>query len=89
MQELIIQYFENLFEASDTYWEDVVQCISTPITEEHDAKLLRPIENQEVKNALFHMHPDNSLGSDGMSPDFYQKYWNIVEKDVIELVTFF
>lgn len=32
------------------------------------------------------MHPEKSPGPDGMSPEFYQKCWPIVKKDVIEVV---
>lgn len=35
------------------------------------------------------MHPDKSAEPDGMSPGFYQKYWNVVGIDVIKLVTNF
>ena len=29
------------------------------------------------------MHPDKSIGPDGMNPAFYQKIWPIVGKDII------
>lgn len=32
------------------------------------------------------MHPDKSLGSDGMTPCFFQKHWKIVGEDIIKLV---
>lgn len=32
------------------------------------------------------MHPDKSLGPDGMSPGFYQKHWSIVGDDVVKVV---
>ena len=34
------------------------------------------------------MHPSKSLGPDGMSHFFFQKYWHIVGSDVIDAVLF-
>ncbi|XP_074359607.1 uncharacterized protein LOC141699636 [Apium graveolens] len=48
--------------------------------------LLDDIDTKEVKDALFHMHPDKSPGSDGMSPGFYQKYWSTMGEDVVNVV---
>ena len=48
--------------------------------------LLQPYSPDEAKQALFQMHPSKSLGPDGMSPFFFQKYWNIVGDDIIEVV---
>lgn len=41
---------------------------------------------EEVKNAVFSMHPDKSPGPNGMTPVFYQKYWTIIGNDVFKLV---
>lgn len=35
------------------------------------------------------MHPDKSLGPDGMSPNFYQKCWNIEKTDMVSIVQHF
>lgn len=86
LQDLMTGYFDNLFKASVTEWGDVVNYIQTSVTEEQNLHMLKPVEHQEVKNALFHMHPDKSPGPDGMSPGFYQKYWSIVGKDITHLV---
>ena len=38
--------------------------------------------SEEVKQALFQMHPSKSPKPDGMPPFFFQKYWHIVGQDV-------
>ncbi|XP_031101746.1 uncharacterized protein LOC116005640 [Ipomoea triloba] len=48
--------------------------------------LLRPFENTEVKEALFSMFPDKAPGPDGMNPEFYQHYWDVVGGDVSDFV---
>lgn len=51
--------------------------------------MLKCIEDQEVKQEIFHMHSDKSLGPDGMSPGFYHKYWQTVGGVVIRMVRAF
>lgn len=86
LEEVITGYFSNLFQASNTEWTEVIQCIDSKITAAQNDMLLRPIEEIEVKQALFHMHPDKSPGPDGMTPGFYQKFWNILSVDVFKVV---
>ena len=52
----------------------------------HESMLLQPYTPDEIRSALFQMHPLKSPGPDGMSLFFFQKYWNIVGPDVIEAV---
>ncbi|KAM6583445.1 hypothetical protein CsatB_010447 [Cannabis sativa] len=51
-----------------------------------NVELLLPISDEEVRKSLFQMHPDKSLGPDGMTTDFFQKCWSIAKDDVINLV---
>ena len=37
---------------------------------------------EEVRFALFQMHPLKTLGPDGMTAFFFQKFWHIVGADV-------
>lgn len=41
---------------------------------------------EEVWQALQQMHPTKAPGPDGMSPIFYQKYWDVVGYDVVNCV---
>lgn len=65
------------------------RCVSSKITREQNEELLAPIEEVEVKKALFNMHPDKSPSLEGMSPGFYQKFWKIVGTDVVQVVNEF
>lgn len=82
LQEMMIEYFEDLFKASDIVLSEVVDCVTEGISEKQKNMLLEHIEKEEVKRAIFSMHPDKSSGPDGMSPGFFQKYWYIVGDNV-------
>uniref|UniRef100_A0A803NUS5 Reverse transcriptase domain-containing protein n=1 Tax=Cannabis sativa TaxID=3483 RepID=A0A803NUS5_CANSA len=84
--ELMLDYFSKIFTAEPGNCSEVLSCVSPRVTDDENAILIRPIEDQEVKDALFQMHPDKSPGPDGMNPKFFQKYWHIVGPDVIACV---
>ncbi|XP_062088874.1 uncharacterized protein LOC133795438 [Humulus lupulus] len=86
LQDVMVDYFQDLFRSSATSWEYTVQCINRSISLDQREVMIQPIEDEEVKKALFQMHPDKSPGPDGMTPDFYQKYWDVVGDDVVQLV---
>ena len=48
--------------------------------------LIQRYSSEEVKHALFQMHPSKSPKSDGMPLFFFQKYWHIVGQDVTTTV---
>uniref|UniRef100_A0A803PR19 Reverse transcriptase domain-containing protein n=1 Tax=Cannabis sativa TaxID=3483 RepID=A0A803PR19_CANSA len=86
LDSLIVDYFQNLFVSTNSDFNDVVLSIVPSITTVKNESLLAPITDEEVKKALFQMRPDKSPDPDGMTPGFYQKYWSIVGRDVINQV---
>lgn len=52
------------------------------ITDEQNDFLLEPYTADEIKAAVFSMHPNKSPGPDGMNPAFFQRFWSIVRIDV-------
>lgn len=48
--------------------------------------LLEEFTDDEVKTALFQMHPTKAPGPDGMNSLFFQYYWHIVGSDVSRAV---
>ena len=80
-------YFQELFStAHPQNMESVLQAVQRKVTPHMNESLTRPYTADEVRLALFQMHPSKSLGSDGMSHFFFQKYWHIVGNDVTEAI---
>lgn len=86
LQHLISKYYQDLFCATDTDSGEVIDSVPQTINQGHNSNLLKEITSDEVKIALFQMHPDKAPGPDGMTPAFFQKNWSVVGKDIIELI---
>ncbi|XP_060969468.1 uncharacterized protein LOC133036755 [Cannabis sativa] len=86
LPSVMVDYFSSLFTANAVHDDVVLQCVPSAVTSEHNNRLLEPVTDEEVRRALFQMHPDKSPGSDGMTPGFYQKCWSTVSNDLITLV---
>ncbi|XP_060964543.1 uncharacterized protein LOC115704339 [Cannabis sativa] len=86
LNHVIQSYFEELFCSSNVHLAGVVDNIRPSLTAQQNVDLLASVTEEEVKAALFQMHPEKSPGPDGMTPGFFQKCWSIVKKDVVALV---
>ena len=47
---------------------------------------MRDFHLEEVRFALFQMHPSKAPSPDGMTAFFFQKFWHIVGSDVTNAV---
>ena len=66
--------------------EEVIEAVDQKVMDEMAQSLTQAYSEEEVKNALFQMHPSKAPGPDGMSPFFFQKFWHIVGHDVTTAV---
>lgn len=82
VDELIVDYFEGIFASNGIDDAAVLNLIQGRVTEEQNMKLCKPYTINEVKATVFFMHPNKSLVPDGMNPDFFQHFWQIVGMDV-------
>ena len=81
------EYYKSLFTTSNNLnMDDVLASVDRVVTGEMVRNLVRPYTVEEVRIALFQMHPSKAPGLDGMSPFFFQRFWHIVGHDVIEAV---
>ncbi|XP_074360540.1 uncharacterized protein LOC141700744, partial [Apium graveolens] len=84
LEQKMEEYFVNLFTATSTGWESVTNCTFSRVTTTQNELMLAEVDEKEVKAVLFNMEPD------GISPGFYQKYWNnIVKTNMASIVKSF
>ena len=72
IEKVIIQHFSTLFQSSNpNAIEEVVAHIPRVVTEEVNDWLVRDFHLEEVRFALFQMHPSKVPGPDGMIAFFF------------------
>ena len=73
--------YKKLFTSSQPIeFEAATEGVPCTITNEMNAALIKPVEEMEVENALFSMHPDKAPGPDSMTPLFFFK---ILETEIV------
>jgi hypothetical protein len=83
VEDIAVNYFRNMFATSyPTRIAETLSAVDKVVSEESNQRLLQPYTSDEVRIALFQMHPSKAPGSDGMSSFFFQKYWHIVGDSV-------
>ncbi|PNX78269.1 CNGC5-like protein, partial [Trifolium pratense] len=82
-----LNYFDQLFKSNPSSHDPILSLIAPKITQDDNDQLVRPITREELKEALFQMHPDKAPGPDGFNPAFYQHFWDLCGNDVFEAAT--
>ncbi|GAU34086.1 hypothetical protein TSUD_255820 [Trifolium subterraneum] len=82
LEEVVRKYFQTLFQPKGGNQEPVLSLISPRVSAEDNAFLEAPITKEEIRTALFQMHPDKSPGPDGFNPAFFQNFWHLCGDEV-------
>nr|XP_027089582.1 uncharacterized protein LOC113710661 [Coffea arabica] len=86
----ICRYYEDLYTTSQPRdMEEVLEGVPVSITSRLNQTLIQPVEEAEVRVAVFSMHPNKAPGPDGMTPLFFQRYWNDIKTDVVSAIQSF
>lgn len=70
----MIKYFTDLFISSGNVDLKVLNCVKRWLLDDQRDALNRGFRRDDVKMAVFAMHPDKAPRMDGLNPYFYQKY---------------
>jgi len=65
--------------------ENLLQNISSVISQEDNDKFKQEVTEKELHEALFQLHPDKAPGPDGLSVHFYQNFWYIIKNDLLRM----
>lgn len=84
VRQIITEYFSKLFQSSVTTTGLTDRETVKQVTAEQNQNLIMPITSDEVKCAVFTMHPDKSPSFDGLNPGFFQAYWKVVGNNVVQ-----
>lgn len=74
MGEVVLDYFTNLFTDSQCEMDEFLDCITSHLKPEENARLLRPVSAEEVHRAVFQMHLDKSPSPDGLGLGFFSAF---------------
>lgn len=75
-------YFQDIFQSNIIQEGGIFEHVQQKVTADHNAVLLRPFTEDEVRVTLFSMFPDKAPGPDGMTPGFYQHFWGNIGEDI-------
>ena len=71
----VAKYYKHLFKSSEIQClEDILDGIPSTITDHMNGNLTRPVEEYEIKVAIFSMNPNKAPGPDGMTPLFFSTF---------------
>jgi exonuclease III len=86
----LINYYQDLLTETKEDRTEAIQRITRHIpplvTSEQNAALTRPITQEEVDQAVKTMPPGKAPGPDGFTTDFFHHCWDLVRKEVWEVV---
>ncbi|KAL6228112.1 hypothetical protein ACLB2K_002066 [Fragaria x ananassa] len=90
IERIVLDYYTNLFRSSSpSNMLEVIHNVPSFVTTEMNEGLVAEISEEEVWNALSQMKPMKAPGPDGFAPCFYQRFWSIIGRDVVQVVRAF
>ena len=75
VEKVAVDYFDGLFNSTNpTEFDSFLEEIGSSISPQMNQRLLRVAMEEEVRQALFMMHPEKAPGPDGMTALFFSAF---------------
>jgi mannosylglycoprotein endo-beta-mannosidase len=91
LKSYITNYYKSLFGAPEegSFSLDESRTADIPqVSDEENDLLTAPYSEEEVKKAVFQMEHNKAPGPDGFPAEFYQKFWDVIKADLLDLFSF-
>ena len=88
LEEHIIQFYQQLYtkdqavEDNNEAREECFLCLQRTVTEAHNQELLKPLTQDEVKDAMKQLPTGKAPGLDAIPAEFYQDLWEEIGLDI-------
>lgn len=87
IKRIVLSYFSSIYSSDHPNSFDAsLSAVCLQVTPEMNDELISIFEKEEIRVALNQMHPTKAPSPDGMSPIFFQTYWDVVGQSVINCV---
>ncbi|XP_055962295.1 uncharacterized protein LOC130015681 [Mercurialis annua] len=88
IEGIIQSYFKSMFEStkpSSVEIDEVLKHVTTEVSGSMNDTLCKRFGDEEIVKALKDMAPTKAPGKDGFPALFYQRYWQVVGKEITEV----
>nr|GEY94854.1 hypothetical protein [Tanacetum cinerariifolium] len=89
IEDEFLSHFKNRFDFPSSTRLSFDMNFPNQISSVVEVDLEKDVSLEELKMAVWDCGIDKSPGPDGFTFGFYQRYWSLLEKDVIEVVSYF
>jgi hypothetical protein len=87
IHEEIQNFYQQLYTSQGAPNMDaLLHYVQEHVTDEMRLSLNKPFMEEEIKFALFQMHPSKAPGVDGITAGFFQRHWETVKSVVVPAV---
>eukprot|EP00253_Pinus_taeda_P033531 PITA_33531 len=87
---VLVKHFRDIskenFSEREPFIKNLIKHICKLVSTEENRNLNRPLTEQEISEVLKEMKNGKAPGPDGFNVDFFKACWNIVQKNIVEIV---
>lgn len=89
IKEVAHNYFKNLLVAGEQKADNVdflQQILSNKVSEQRNNEPEKEVTAEEIREAIWSMHPEKALGLDGFTIAFYKSHWETTKNDLVRMI---